>query len=109
MGAPEALSQEPWTVERLYRYVQSVEASYRISVKFWLQLELHSQLGPVLVVHAAGSGDVFDRVPLGTGTARVVVLPSEDQNLVWPVYSAVRHLERRLCATLGLVLPPPAP
>lgn len=78
-----------YNLARVQRYLQSVEAAYGISIKFWLRLGEGTGGVPVILLYAWGSGEAFDLIPSGIQPRGVTVDGEEVNSLGEALYWSI--------------------
>lgn len=85
-----------YTMPRVLRYVQSVEAAYNVSLKFWLELRAAGDGSTAVSVLCWGSGSAFDLLPEGIQPRPSEVYLDEQDGLGEAIYYSVLFVERYL-------------
>lgn len=85
-----------YSLPRVIHYIQSVEAAYNVSLKFWLELRISGGGDAVASVLCWGSGDTFDLIPSGIQPRASEIHPDEENGLGEAIYYAVLFVDRYL-------------
>jgi len=85
-----------YTHARVLRYLQSVEAAYDVSLKFWVNARKDAGASPDIHLFCWGSGAAFELIPEGIPPRAITVYDDEEDSLPEALYWSISSVERLL-------------
>lgn len=81
------------SIRACYAKLVELETSYRVRLGLWISIHEEPSGMGYFEIHISGSGELYDRLPKGTGHCRARIIPAFDEPFASALWSGLVQIE----------------